>query len=74
MWQEEYKFALRCGNAFDKDVKNALCRMKAVGPGGITADSLKFMGQDRVKRLIKAANGLLECFGIPDRWRSDLVV
>ena len=57
-------------------MENTLYRRKTekvVGAGEITADSLKFMGQDSIKRIRDVANGLLEGLKMQEYWRkSDL--
>ena len=65
-----------CDIVPEKDVENTLYRRKTgkvVGAGEITADSLKFMGQDSIKRIRDVANGLLEGLKMQENWRkSDL--
>ena len=61
----------------ERMVEEALNRMKtgkAAGPTGVTADLLKVVGEDCVKRLMDVANGLLDDARLPESWkRSDLL-
>ena len=58
-------------------MENALCCMqtgKAAGLSRITPKLLKFMGQVGVKRLLGAANELLEGLKMPESWRKSELV
>ena len=57
-----------CGIVLEKHAENALCLIateKAADHSGTTADLLKFMGQDSVKKLTNVANGWLEGLKMP---------